>query len=148
MINGGGIRDSIRVGKITRKDVLKVLPFGSTVVTVELNGKEVMDYLNAAAKMTPGSGGFPQFAGIELTIKAGNIHSARIKDAAIDPAKTYRLVLNSFQASGADQYPALSNHKNYVNTGLVDADVLSEFIAAKSPLKAADYAPGERVVRY
>lgn len=143
MLNGGGIRDSLRAGKITRKDVLKVLPFGNTLVTVELTGEEVMDYLNVAAKMTPGSGGFPQFAGIELEIKAGEVKNVYIKGAPISPARTYRLVLNNFQASGADQYPQLTNHPRFADTGLVDADVLSEFIAANSPIKAADYAPGK-----
>ncbi|SFN05695.1 5'-nucleotidase / UDP-sugar diphosphatase [Formivibrio citricus] len=148
MINGGGIRDSLKAGKITRKDVLKVLPFGSTLVTVKLTGREVMDYLDAAAKMTPGSGGFPQFAGIELAIRSGKVESARIKGAPVEPGKTYRLVLNSFQASGADQYPALSGHRHYADTGLVDADVLSEFIAARSPLKASDYAPAGEIIRH
>jgi 5'-nucleotidase/UDP-sugar diphosphatase len=147
IINGGSIRDSLRAGQISRKDILKVLPFGSTLVSVELNGKEVMDYLSAAARMTPGSGGFPQFAGIELKITDGQVKSARIKGLAIEAGKTYRVALNNFQAAGADQYPELASHRSFINSGITDADVLSEFIAAHSPLRAADYAPGQSVVR-
>ncbi len=147
VVNAGGVRDSIPAGKITYKDVLKVQPFGNTVVTVDLTGKEVMDYLNASAKMSVGSGAFAQFAGIKLVIKAGAIASATIRGAAIDPQKTYRMAVNNFQATGGDGYPKISTHPSYTNTGFVDADVMRGYIAAKSPLKAADFEPGDAVVR-
>jgi 5'-nucleotidase/UDP-sugar diphosphatase len=147
IVNSGGVRDSMPAGKITYKDVLKVQPFANTLSTVDLSGKEVMDYLNAAARMSVGSGAFAQFAGITLTISAGRVTRAEIKGAAIDPAKTYRMVINNFQAAGGDGYPKLTDHKSYVNTGYVDADVLRAFIVAKSPLKAADFAPAGEVVR-
>lgn len=72
IVNAGGVRDAIAPGAITGKDVLKVHPFGNTVCTVDLTGQELMDYLNAAAKMTPGSGAYPQFAGA-LEINAGAV---------------------------------------------------------------------------
>ena len=147
VVNSGGVRDSISAGPITYKDVLKVQPFGNLVSTLDLTGKEVMDYLNVAAKMSAGSGAFPQFAGLQLVITDGKVSSASIKGAAIDPAKTYRMTINDFQAAGGDGYPKLSSHPSYVNTGFVDADVLRAYIAAKSPLKAADFEPGDAVVR-
>ena len=147
VVNSGGVRDSISAGPITYKDVLKVQPFGNLVSTLDLTGKEVMDYLNAAAKMSAGSGAFPQFAGLQLVITDGKVSSASIKSAAIDPAKTYRMTISDFQAAGGDGYPKLSSHPSYVNTGFVDADVLRAYIAAKSPLKAADFEPGDAVVR-
>ena len=106
-----------------------------------------MAYLNAAAKMSVGSGAFPQFAGINLVITANAVTSAAIKGAPIDPAKTYRMTVNNFQAAGGDGYPKLTTHKSYVDTGFVDADVLKAYIAAKSPIKPAEFDPGEAVVR-
>ena len=147
VVNSGGVRDSIPAGPITYKDVLKVQPFGNIVSTVDLTGKEVMDYLNAAAKMSVGSGAFPQFAGLKLVIADGKVSSASIKGASIDPTKTYRMAINDFQAAGGDGYPKLTSHPSYVNTGFVDADVLRAYIVAKSPLKAADFEPGDAVVR-
>ena len=146
-VNSGGVRDSIPAGPITYKDVLKVQPFGNIVSTVDLTGKEVMDYLNAASKMSVGSGAFPQFAGLKLVIADGKVSSASIKGASIDPTKTYRMAINDFQAAGGDGYPKLTSHPSYVNTGFVDADVLRAYIVAKSPLKAADFEPGDAVVR-
>lgn len=147
VVNSGGVRDSIPAGPITYKDVLKVQPFGNIVSTVDLTGKEVMDYLNAAAKMSVGSGAFPQFAGLQLVIAEGKVSSASIKGASIDPSQTYRMAINDFQAAGGDGYPKLTSHPSYVNTGFVDADVLRAYIVAKSPLKAADFEPGGAVVR-
>ena len=147
IVNAGGVRDSLAAGKITYKDVLKVQPFGNTLSTVDLSGREVMDYLNAAAKMSVGSGAFAQFAGVSLEISGGKVSNVRINKVPLDPGKTYRMVINNFQASGGDGYPKVSDHKSHVNTGFVDADVLRAFIAAHSPLKAADYQPGDAVVR-
>lgn len=147
IMNSGGVRDSIAAGKVTYKDVLKVQPFGNTLVYIDLNGKELMDYLNAAAKMTAGSGAFAQFAGVRLVIQAGAVQSASIKGQAIDPGKTYRLALNNFQANGGDGYPRMSGHPGYVNTGFVDADTLREYIASQKPVRTSSYAPGDAVVR-
>ncbi len=147
VVNSGGVRESLPAGKLTYKDVLKVQPFGNTVTTVDLTGAEAMAYLNAAAKMSVGSGAFPQFAGINLVITGNAVTSAAIKGAPIDPAKTYRMTVNNFQAAGGDGYPKLTTHKSYVDTGFVDADVLKAYIAAKSPIKAAEFDPGEAVVR-
>ena len=122
-------------------------PFGNTTVTVDLSGKEVMDYLNAAGKMSVGAGAFAQFAGINLVFTGGVVTSATIGGAPVDPAKTYRMVINNFVASGGDGYPRLTGHKSFVDTGYVDADLLRAYITAHSPLKAADYDPGDAVLR-
>ncbi len=147
VLSAGGVRDSLPGGKITYRDVLKVQPFGNTVATVDFTGLELLDYLNASAKMSVGSGAFGQFAGVELLITGTAVTSARIKGAPIDPAKTYRLAVNNFQATGGDGYPRIAAHPTYVNTGYVDADVLRAFISANSPVKAAEFEPGNSVVR-
>ena len=147
IVNAGGVRDSLPAGKITYKDVLTVHPFGNTVVVVTLTGKEVRDYLAAAAKMTAGSGAFAQFAGVQLVVEAGQVASAKIAGQDIDPSKTYRMAINNFVAAGGDGYPKLNNHPGYVDTGFVDADVLRAYIAANSPLKSQAFAPGNNVVR-
>ncbi|MEY4266080.1 MAG: hypothetical protein RIS90_615 [Pseudomonadota bacterium] len=147
IVNAGGVRDSLAAGKITYKDVLKVQPFGNTLSTVDLSATEVMAYLQAAAKMSAGSGAFAQFAGISLEITGNQVSNVRIKGQPLDAAKTYRMVINNFQATGGDGYPKMSDHRSHVNTGYVDAEVLRAYISARSPLKAADYQPGNAVVR-
>lgn len=145
--NAGGIRDAIAAGPITYKDVLKVHPFGNTIATVDLSGAEVMTYLGAVVNMSAGSGAFPQFAGIELRVESGKVSQASVQGVALQAPKTYRMVVNNFQAVGGDDYPKLTAHPSYQNTGFVDADVLKAFIAKHSPIKSADFDPGNAVVR-
>jgi 5'-nucleotidase/UDP-sugar diphosphatase len=147
VVNAGGVRDSLPAGTLTYKDVLKVQPFGNTIATVDFTGTEVLAYLNAVAKMSAGAGAFPQFAGVELVITGGTVSSARIRGAAVDPGKTYRMAVNNFQAVGGDGYPKLVGHPTYVDTGFVDAEVLRAYITANSPLQALRFAPGNSVVR-
>ena len=147
VMNAGGVRDSLPAGELTYKDVLKIQPFGNTIVTVDLTGQEVLDYLRAVVKMTPGSGAFPQFAGVSLVIEAGAVSTVAIQGAALDLNKTYKMAINNFVAAGGDGYPKMTAHKSFVDTGYVDADALRGFITARSPLKVADYAPGSSIVR-
>ncbi|MCS3804082.1 5'-nucleotidase/UDP-sugar diphosphatase [Chromobacterium alkanivorans] len=145
--NSGGIRDSLPAGAINYRDVLKVFPFGSTLAYVDLNGEEALDYLKAAARMTPGAGAFGQLAGVKLRIVGGQLQQALIGGQPIDPSKTYRMAINSFIAAGGDGYPLMNKHPGYVNTGFVDAEMLREYIAAHSPIDAGAYAPGDAVTR-
>lgn len=147
LVNSGGVRDSLPAGKLNYKDILQVQPFGNTIVVADLTGTEVLAYLNAAAKMSPGSGAFPQTAGVQMRIAAGVVQDVQIQNKPLDPARSYRMAVNNFVASGGDGYPKLTTHRSYVDTGFVDADILRNFITSHSPLKAADYAPGNSVVR-
>ena len=97
--------------------------------------------------MTPGSGAFPQTAGVQMVIEGGVLKEAMVGQHPIDPRREYRLALHNFTAAGGDGYPKLSTHPGYVDTGFTDADVLRAFIAASSPLKAADFTPPSDVVR-
>lgn len=142
VVNAGGIRDSLPAGPITYKDILKAQPFGNTLTTLRLTGREVLDYLQVAARMSAGAGGFPHFSGVEVSTASGNITQVRVSGAALEPTKTYQMVINNFMAVGGDGYPVMTAHASYVDTGFVDADVLRGFIAAHSPVQAARFAPG------
>jgi 5'-nucleotidase/UDP-sugar diphosphatase len=149
IMNAGGVRDSLPEGKVTYRDVLKVQPFGNQLSLIRMSGAELIKYLEAVAKMTPGSGAFPQTVGLQMVIEGGVLKDAKVGGQPIDPKREYRLALNNFTAAGGDGYPKLSDHPGHVNTGFLDADVMRAFIAANSPMKATDYAPpaGEVVRR-
>lgn len=148
VLNSGGVRDSIADGKITYKDVLKVQPFGNTLGYAELSGAQVMDYLNAAFKMSAGSGAFPQFAGVKAVYDNGALRDVFINNQPLDLNKTYRLGVGDFIAGGGDGYPKLKGvNPSYVNTGFVDADVLKAYIQKHSPIQAASFEPKNEVQR-
>jgi 2',3'-cyclic-nucleotide 2'-phosphodiesterase (5'-nucleotidase family) len=53
---------------------------------------------------------------------------------AIVAEKTYRIATNTYLADGGDGYAALTGGTDRVDTGWLLADVLAEYLAAKSPV--------------
>ncbi|KEI73124.1 bifunctional UDP-sugar hydrolase/5'-nucleotidase UshA [Endozoicomonas elysicola] len=146
VMNGGGIRSSINSGEITYKDVLTVLPFGNTLTTVDMTGKEILEYLTVVANKPANSGAFAHFSGVEMLIKDQQLYNVQINGKALEPEKAYKMAILSFSASGGDKYPNLMDKPGFVDTGYLDAEVLKEFIEQNSPLRVADFQP-EGVIR-
>lgn len=115
LTNGGGIRDSIEIGDITKGDVLRVFPFGNYGVKLELTGADILAALEHGVKDYPEtSGGFPHVAGMTFKIdpaaEAGNrVYDVYIQGEPLDLEKTYTLVTNDFLAVGGDGYTTLAN---------------------------------------
>ncbi len=147
VMNSGGLRDSLPEGLVTYRDVLKVQPFGNQLAVVRMSGTELLAWLQAVARMTPGAGAFPQTWGLQMVVESGVLVQAQVQDRPIEPLREYRLGISNFTASGGDGYPALDRHPGYINTGFVDAEVLREYIARRSPIKVTDFAPGNEVQR-
>ena len=62
--NGGGIRDSIDEGEITKGEIVKVLPFGNYIVTKALTGAQIKEVLEHGIKAYPAPAGhFPHVSG-------------------------------------------------------------------------------------
>ncbi|WP_312142258.1 bifunctional UDP-sugar hydrolase/5'-nucleotidase UshA [Atlantibacter hermannii] len=141
VMSGGGIRDSIEAGDITYKDVLKVQPFGNTLVYIDMPGKAVVEYLTAVAQKTPDSGAYPQFANVSFIASGSTLRDLKIKGEPVDPNKTYRMATLSFNATGGDGYPSIADQPGYVNTGFIDAEVLKQFIQQNSPLDVNAFEP-------
>ena len=128
--NGGGIRASVDKGPVSMRDINTVLPFGSTVAVVLVNGKELLEALEASTFCTPNAvGGFPQTCGMEWTLDTtvpydqGDVYvldgkessyyaPASIRRVSIqtvngqpfDIDANYVVVTNDFCASGGDTY--------------------------------------------
>lgn len=148
VMSGGGVRDSIESGDITYKNVLKVQPFGNTLVHVDMKGREVEQYLAVVANMKPDSGAYAQFANVSLVADGKGVSEVKINGQPLQADKTYRMATLNFNALGGDGYPKLDGLPSYVNTGFIDAEVLKQYIEKHSPLDAAAYEPkGEIVYR-
>ncbi|MGF2653570.1 bifunctional UDP-sugar hydrolase/5'-nucleotidase UshA [Serratia marcescens] len=148
VMSGGGVRDSIESGDITYKNVLKVQPFGNTLVHVDMKGSEVEQYLAVVANMKPDSGAYAQFANVSLVADGKGVSEVKINGQPLEADKTYRMATLNFNALGGDGYPKLDGLPSYVNTGFIDAEVLKQYIEKHSSLDAAAYEPkGEIVYR-
>ncbi|MFO3664990.1 bifunctional UDP-sugar hydrolase/5'-nucleotidase [Anaerococcus sp. ENR0831] len=125
--NGGGIRDSISAGNITKGDVLTVFPFTNFAVTLEVPGSVIKEALEHGLTDAPNSAGkFPQIGGMmvkyDSTRQAGDrVTEITIAGEAIDPNKNYNLVTNDFMSIGGDGYEMF---KAYQRTG--EYELISE----------------------
>jgi len=146
IMNSGGVRASIETGDITYKEVLTVQPFANLLVSVEMTGKEVLEYLAQVATKPTDTGAYAQFAGISMTVKADSVEDVKIGGEPLDLEKTYRISMPSFSAAGGDGYPKVSDLPSYVDTGFVDADVLKEYLEQHNPLDADAFEPKGEIV--
>jgi 5'-nucleotidase len=137
--NSGGIRASIEPGTITYGSAITVTPFSNTLVLLDLSGSELraaVEYGVGAGGMLHPSKGFA-YEYDPRKPEGQRIVSITLNGAPIDPAKTYRVTMNSFIANGGDGHEGLKNAKGYrLDTGLVDIDALVSFIQANSPVNA------------
>lgn len=151
--NGGGIRAAIAKGDITKKDVNTVLPFGNTIAVVYVTGAELIEALEASTYCSPASaiGGFPQVAGIEMTVDPDKAYDANeetypgstyygpktinrvtidsINGKAFDEKATYAVITNNFLAAGGDTYYAFASASAQFDTGIPLDEALMSYIA-------------------
>lgn len=147
--NGGGIRASIQIGRVTVGNLLEVLPFGNTVATVILKGAGVKAALeNGVSQVESGAGRFPQVAGLRYTwnpfvaantrITAVEVATQNVMASAaaltyepLDPDKDYLVVTNNFMLTGGDGYSAFTpagGGVEQLDTFLIMADVVQAYI--------------------
>lgn len=122
LMNGGGIRETIEAGNITRGDVLTVLPFSNHIVTMDVTGAIILEALEHGLSGYPADAGhFSQVGGIKIefdsTRESGNrIVSVMFDDGRmLEPTATYTLATNNFIAVGGDNYSMLANIDSVVD---------------------------------
>ena len=111
LTNGGGIRDSIPAGDITKKQLVTVFPFGNYVVTMNVTGAQLTAMLeNGVSRYPDADGRFPQVSGMSFRFDPDQAVGSRVFDVQVggepvDPEKTYVLATNDYIAIGGDEYP-------------------------------------------
>lgn len=141
LISGGGIRSSIDAGEISYKDILKVHPFKNRITYMDWQGAELWDYLNTVTSFPADAGAYLQYHKLSFERKNGKLTNVFINGKPFDKSKTYRMSLNSYNASGGDGYPTINTLEGFVSTDETDAQALKTFISQHSPIKAAEFAP-------
>ncbi len=132
--NAGGIRADIAKGPIAYRDILTVLPFGDTLVLLDMTGEQIMEILSYAATIKPGASAFLHASGLTWTNKKGIPEHVMVGDAPIELERMYKVVTNNFLATGGDDYP-FKDIPQY-DTGFTHASALREYIT-----KAGKVAP-------
>jgi len=111
--NGGGIRASVPVGKITKGDVITVLPFGNYIITKEMTGETLKKALEHGISDYPNAEGkFPHVGNICFSFnpngeELNKVSNIMIGKEALDLNKVYTIATNDFLAAGGDGYDVL-----------------------------------------
>ncbi len=134
---------------ITSGQVLTVLPFGNSVVTLSLTGSELKDMLENGVSAMPGSSGrFAQVSGLCFSYDIDAAVGSRVTGAVwqnpdgtcsatpvdMTAGSTYTLATNDFMASGGDGYPVLISRAT--TRELMD-QVTAEYVMANTPISPA-----------
>jgi 2',3'-cyclic-nucleotide 2'-phosphodiesterase (5'-nucleotidase family) len=127
IINGGGIRASIRKGRIKMKDVYNALPFNNYIVTIKLTGKQIWEALeHGVSNVEDEEGRFPQVSGLTFKYSLSEKKGERVREIfifgkPIDLDKEYVVATHDFLAAGGDGYQAfkkgMESSRDFSNVG-------------------------------
>ncbi len=138
--NGGGIRDSAKLGDITLEDAMAILAFNNEVETLRLSGADVVAALEHGVRNYPeASGSFLQVSGLRFYFDPNKPAGQRVEKVyvggyPIDYANTYVVATNSFLAAGGDGYEVLEQAQKVQTFDITDQMMFIRHIQGNSPL--------------
>ncbi len=121
-------------------------PFANTLVNMELTGAQIKTALEQQWQPTGAARPFLRLGiseGFTYTYDPAAAAGSRITQmwldgAAIDPAASYSVTVNSFLASGGDNFGAFATGTDKRDTGQVDLQAMVDYMADNTPV-AVDY---------
>ncbi|WP_170108414.1 ExeM/NucH family extracellular endonuclease [Actinophytocola xinjiangensis] len=147
LMNPGGLRADLTHapdGVVTYAEAFSVQPFANDVVTASYTGAQLKQVLEE--QWQPAGASRPKLhlgvsKGFAYTYLPDNpagerITSMTLNGESIDPAATYRVTVNSFLASGGDNFFTLAEGTDRATTGDNDLTMLTAYLAANSPVTA------------
>ena len=142
LMNGGSIRaDSIiGPGRLTKRDVLSILPFKNKVLKIQVTGavlRQALEHGVARSAEDAEPGRFPQVSGIRFTFDATRPAGSRLVNVTVNgqplhDARKYTLATTNFLAiDGGDGYSMFKGAPllTPIERAPLDSDVLERAIA-------------------
>ncbi|WP_337060236.1 bifunctional metallophosphatase/5'-nucleotidase [Kineococcus sp. G2] len=162
LMNPGGVRDDLEFaasgsegdGVVTYAEAAAVQPFANSVVTLTLTGEQVRQVLEEQWQPEGSSRPFLAlgvsdgfFFTYDPDAPAGqHITSVTLDGRELDPAATYRVTVNSFLASGGDNFTTLAEGTERTELGRTDLEAFTAYLGLpeNQPL-TADQQPRSAV---
>lgn len=132
LMNGGGFRVGLPAGPVDMGQVLDAMPFGNTLATEVVSGRQLREAVLHGLAQT-GRGGFAQWAGLRWGVLPPSIEVEMEPGAwaALVPEGRYRLATNNFIRGGGDGYGMLRDGGSEVyDQGPSAADVFVGWLRA------------------
>ncbi|QIK77688.1 bifunctional metallophosphatase/5'-nucleotidase [Sphingomonas piscis] len=139
LVNATGVRIGMPGGDITYANAFQMMPFGNNLVVMTLTGAQLKKVLEqqysaenlAASKRVPAlapSDGFTYAIDVKRPNMA-RVFDIRLNGEPVNPARTYRVVVNNYVASGGDGLTGFTEGSDLVDKGIVDLDAFVAWIA-------------------
>jgi 2',3'-cyclic-nucleotide 2'-phosphodiesterase (5'-nucleotidase family) len=117
--NSGSIRiDDQITGKITQKDIIRIMPFGGKLIEFDIQGSELRKVI-LAGLLSKGRGGYLQWDKISYNDATKTIN---ILGAELDNSKVYHCITNDFLLTGKENNLDFFNTKNPNITNIITPD--------------------------
>ena len=139
-MNPGGIRADIEAGDVTYSEAFTTQPFGNSLVTMTLTGTQIDTLLE---QQWVGQGGRARILqvsdGFTYTWDAAMADGSKVDPTTIKiggvtvvPGTGYRITVNSFLASGGDNFAVLVDGTDRLG-GEIDLDALVTYFGDNTP---------------
>ena len=158
-MNEGGIRKDLEAGEdkvAAFGQTQAVLPFGNTLVVMDLSGAQIRSLLEqqwarpaaSDSSILQVSNNF-SYRWDEKRPAGSRVvpGSIRVNGAPLEDGKTYRIVANNFLAEGGDNFPEFAKGTNRLETGMLDLDAFTEFLRASEGQGASMAPAAPRIVK-
>lgn len=161
--SGGGVRVALPANTtVTAADIISVLPFGNMLWRLDLTADEVKgmveDGLHAVFRTGGSTGPYPYTGGLRFDVNYAQARGSRASNLEffdratnawqpLDPNRTYRLFVLSFNATGGDGYDTLRDvpAERRRDIGVLDADVFQAYIDSQDVDPVTGYPLIERL---
>lgn len=137
-MNPGGIRKDLETGEggvVSFGQAQAVLPFGNTLVVMDLTGAQLRRVLEQQWDRPAASS--PSILAVSSSLTydwdatqpvGRRTANVKVDGKALDDDKVYRVVANNFLAEGGDNIPMFAKGTRRVETGLRDLDALIAYL--------------------
>lgn len=139
-VNSGGVRTNLAGaddGILTFGELAAMAPFGNGTIVLEMTGAEIRNVLEQQfcgegpaeicdSVLIPSAGS--HYAADPMQPALQRITSVTINGQPLDPARTYRVVTNSFLVGGGDGFAQFAAVPQIANVGF-DIDALEAYVA-------------------
>ncbi len=144
----GGLQADLKEGNITIGDVYEILPIidkidtvGFNLAILELSGEKIENILKHSVgwALENSKFGILQLSGLKMAYdpkrpKNNQIVDITVNGEKLDLNKIYKVAVNGYLASGGDGYYDIITAEKRIDTGLMDFDVVADYIKTHSPI--------------
>ncbi len=135
LINGGGIRDGLKAGSISNRDIYGMLPFQNLIMKISMKGADLESVLRHSKDLPKRSGGKLQTYGIQYKTSGNELLITQVGKKSFNPDEYYSIAISDFLYSGGDGYTEFAARAKAVSPdGLPLNQVFSRFIREKKEI--------------